>query len=529
MSKGQKKVDPEIVVEFERGGRRFASAVGRDQPPSIEELLEVFERSAEGYLIHRDGKPIYLTSSLQQTMGITGAEALKITNIFEYVHPDDRATVIANSKARQAGDEAPAEYELRLRNQNGEYIWLNCRAFPINWRGEPALAVGFFDISAKKAAERQQKRMEALFTSVFELSPLVIALSRFSDGRYVQVNKAYEDLLGRPADDVIGKTAHEIGLYDSKDSRVQALHGLEVGKPILNQDLHVTAADGREIIGEFCAARIISGDEDLVLVIAWDATEKRRQQQELRASKEAAELADRTKTEFLANVSHELRTPLNAVMGFAETIRSEMFGPISQTKYLEYADDIHKSGALLLEIINDILDLSKIEAGKMPLDEGELVVAEVVDQCLRLMRERAGEAGLSIKVNTKKGPERIVADRTRMKQIFINLLANAVKFTPAGGKIDFVAATGDGGGAVFSVSDSGAGMSAEEIKIALTPFGQTGSAMTRTHEGTGLGLPLAASFVEMHGGELKVESVRGKGTTVKIILPPERSTNPSTP
>lgn len=524
MGNGQEKTKPEIVVEFERGGRRFASAIGRNEPPSVEELMEVFEHSAEGYLIHRDGKPIYMTRSLLKTMGFSSEkDAQLINNIYDYVHPGDREKVARYAEARQAGDDAPMEYELRLRNQDGVYVWMNCRAFSIMWRGEPALAAGFFDISEKKAAERERKRMEDLFTSVFELSPMVISLSRFSDGRYVQVNQAYIDVLGRSAEEVIGKTAIEVGLFTSGDERARHLQNLVVGKPILNQDLHVIHADGSTIIGEFCAARIISGDEDLVLVISWDVTEERRRLEELHASKEAAELADRTKTEFLANISHELRTPLNAVLGFAEAIRGEMFGPVGQPKYLEYADDIHKSGALLLEIINDILDLSKIEAGKMPLEEEDLVVTEVIEQCVRLVRERATEAGLTIKVTTKKAPERIFADRTRIKQILINLLTNAVKFTPPGGTIRLRVRSGRSGGAVFSVSDTGAGMTEQEIETALKPFGQVGSAMTRSHEGTGLGLPLAASFTEMHGGELIIESAPGQGTIVSVLLPPERT------
>lgn len=523
-----RKKDSGVIVEMERGGHRYAAAVRHDEPPSVDELMEVFERSAEGYIIHREGKPIYLTRSMAGHLGFSSKEeALKIENIYDYVHPGDKATVAKNTAARHAGEDAPAEYELRLRNQEGVYTWMNCRAFYINWRGAPAIAAGFFDITAKKAAEREKKRMEELFTSVFELSPMPISLSRFSDGRYVKVNKAYVDLLGRSVEDVIGKTAGEIGLFKSGDTRANVLASLEVGKPILNTDLHAIHADGRELVGEFCAARIISGDEDLVLVISWDVTEERRQQEELRASKETAELADRTKTEFLANISHELRTPLNAVLGFAEAIRGEMFGPVGQPKYVEYADDIHKSGTLLLEIINDILDLSKIEAGKMPLEEEEVVVAEVVEQCARMMHERVANAGLKIKVSTKSGPDQIFADRTRIKQILINLLANAVKFTPRGGAIKLTVKTSREGGAVFSVSDTGTGMTKQEIGIALTPFGQAGSAMTRPHEGTGLGLPLAASFTEMHGGELVIESASGQGTIVSILLPPERTVDRS--
>ena len=159
----------------------------------------------------------------------------------------------------------------------------------------------------------------------------------------------------------------------------------------------------------------------------------------------------------------------------------------------------------------------------MPLEEEELVVTELVEQCVRLVRERATEAGLTIKVTTKKAPVRIFADRTRMKQILINLLTNAVKFTPSGGTIRLRVRSGKNGGAIFSVSDTGEGMTKQEIETALTPFGQVGSAMTRPHEGTGLGLPLAASFTEMHGGELVIESARGQGTTVSVLLPPERT------
>jgi signal transduction histidine kinase len=253
-----------------------------------------------------------------------------------------------------------------------------------------------------------------------------------------------------------------------------------------------------------------------------DVTEHYESETELRAAKEEAEDASQAKSAFLANVSHELRTPLNAIIGFSEVMDSEMFGPMGDSHYRDYARDIHESGHHLLSLINDILDLSKIEAGKFELHEEELAVADTVQTAVRLVQQRAESAGVELARALPPGLPRLYADQRAMKQILINLIANAIKFTPQGGRVTVGAELEESGDLVFVVSDTGVGMSEEDLAKAMTPFGQADSSMVRQREGTGLGLPLSKLLAEMHGGDLTVESSPGTGTTVHVRFPAER-------
>jgi signal transduction histidine kinase len=241
---------------------------------------------------------------------------------------------------------------------------------------------------------------------------------------------------------------------------------------------------------------------------------------ELVKAKEAAEVANRAKSAFLANMSHELRTPLNAILGFSEIIKSSHFGPVSE-RYPVYAGDIFTSGKYLLALINDILNLSKLEAGQMALDETELDVQAIIDASAKFVETQARKAGVYLTVNVAGELPWVWADERRLQQVLINLLSNAVKFTPRGGRICISAGVSDNGLAI-AVSDTGIGMSPADIPKALAPFGQIESAVSRKHEGTGLGLPLAKQLAELHGGSFAIESAVGAGTTVTILLPPER-------
>jgi signal transduction histidine kinase len=242
---------------------------------------------------------------------------------------------------------------------------------------------------------------------------------------------------------------------------------------------------------------------------------------ELERARLAAEESSRVKSQFMAHISHELRTPLNAIIGFSEMIRDALMGPIS-TRYRDYAGDIHNSGAHLLRLINDVLDLSKVEAGRLELHEETVELAALVDECRRLVADgvRAGELALSVELC--RDLPAIGCDRLRLKQILLNLLSNAVKFTPPGGRITLSAEVTAEGGIAVTVHDTGIGMAPEEIPLALEPFRQLDSAFNRRFEGTGLGLPLARRLAEMHGGHLWISSAKGEGTTATLILPASR-------
>jgi len=221
-------------------------------------------------------------------------------------------------------------------------------------------------------------------------------------------------------------------------------------------------------------------------------------------------------------MSHELRTPLNAIIGFSEIIKEQMFGLVGQQQYVEYAKDIYDSGELLLSLINDILDMSKIEAGKRALSETTLEIERIVQSVVRLVASRAKMSKLKLNVNVPKELPSLRGEEKALKQVITNLLTNAIKFTPEGGAVSLEAHMDEHGRLCVRIKDSGIGIAPEDIPVALAPFGQIESALSRKQQGTGLGLPLTKALVELHGGILNLESELGVGTTVTIILPPER-------
>jgi two-component system cell cycle sensor histidine kinase PleC len=231
-----------------------------------------------------------------------------------------------------------------------------------------------------------------------------------------------------------------------------------------------------------------------------------------------AEAANQSKSEFLANMSHELRTPLNAINGFSEIMMAEMFGPLGDDRYRDYAQDILKSGQHLLALINDILDMSKIEAGKMALRFEPVSVAEVAEEAVRLIRGRAEDAGLELSLELAELPD-IEADYRAVKQILLNLLSNAVKFTPRGGRVWVRSARAEDGAVQIAVQDSGIGIAAADLARLARPFEQIESQQAKTQQGTGLGLALSKALLEMHGGVLALESAPGRGTTASFVLP----------
>jgi len=256
--------------------------------------------------------------------------------------------------------------------------------------------------------------------------------------------------------------------------------------------------------------------------IHMNISEMKEKERQLRIARDEAERANHAKSAFLANMSHELRTPLNAIIGFSEIMEQGLFGPLGNPQYREYAEDIRRSASHLLSIISDILDLSKIEAGRMELHEEMIDIAYVVSSCRTIVKEAAANAGLALRSLLPDDLPPLYADKRSVRQILLNLLSNAIKFTPEGGGVMVEAMQEPSGDLALIVRDTGVGMTAEGIEIVLQPFGQIESAHTRTHNGTGLGLPISKSLAELHGGSMKVESEVGKGTSVTVRFPARR-------
>lgn len=484
------------------------------------QLRSMIEGSVQGLVLHRGGNPLFCNSAMVRMVGFDSIDQLlREPSILPFIHADDRDRVMTNVKARLAGQPAPSEYEFRLVTRSGDLLWVECRASVIDWDDKPAVLAACFDITDRKRAEAARQTTEALFARVFEASPDCLTLTRYDDGMFVNVNNGFLRMFGFTHDEVVGKTALDLGVWASVDDRNEVIAKLQADGVINNFETRGQTRNG-ELIDILVSAELLSFEDDrLILLAARDIADRKAYETELRASKEAADLANRSKSEFLANMSHELRTPLNAVLGFSDIIRNQMHGDINEPKYVEYARDIHESGTHLLEIINDILDLSKIEAGRLEVYESDVCMVEVVANCVRLIEARALDAGVIVKTAGSPELPLLLADQRLMKQILLNLLSNAVKFTPPGGVITVDTILNKDGELAISVTDTGIGMDQEGIERALQPFGQVDTSLSRTHQGSGLGLPLVVAFTERQGGTFALESTVGKGTCVTISFP----------
>jgi PAS domain S-box-containing protein len=408
---------------------------------------------------------------------------------------------------------------------DGTLLDVEARPTYIEWHGQPAVLVVFRDLTERRRAETRLRETERRYDAIAASIPgAVYQRILHADGRieFPYLSEGVFKTHGITAADAVADNRRMMELLHPDDLALlseSVRHSARTMTP-LDFELRVCRKDGRTVWVRTISRPYRRDDGATVWDgIFIDVTERKNVEAALREAKDAAELANRSKSQFLATVSHELRTPLNAIIGFSEILKQEMFGPLGNSSYQTYAHDIFDSGRHLLQLINDILDLAKIEAGKLELHLAAVDLGNVVLSSMRMVKGRADDKRLDIRLRIDERLPKLRADERQMKQIMTNLLSNAVKFTPDGGEVVVAAAVDEPDHIRITVTDTGIGIAEEHLAKVLMPFGQVDSTLSRKYEGTGLGLPLTKSLVEIHGGTLTLESKVGRGTTVTVRMP----------
>lgn len=375
----------------------------------------------------------------------------------------------------------------------------------------------------RQAARVRRPDEDSLPAPVFDTLSEAICVVGLA-GRVTLSNQAFrsvlqmadgETLRGQPVEFVSARLAERI---------TSGFRDLSIPLNLVRQGADVTC-EAQEWVcrdGTVLEARLHACEEHGLVLSCFEVTARKAVELQLIAAKEQADFANRSKSQFLANMTHELRTPLNAIIGFSEILTGEILGPLGDTRYLDYARDIYTSGTHLLDIINDILDLARIDVGGEDLIEKPTSVSEVFESVTRMLRDKALDGQVELRLSLPPKAPMLLVDERALKQMLLNLLSNAIKFTLPGGIIT-IAFTPREDASIVTVTDTGIGMDPAEIPKALAPFGQLDGALNRRFTGTGLGLPLVRALAEQHGGHLDITSAPGVGTRAAIVLPASRA------
>lgn len=483
----------------------------------------IAEGAIQGFYVQHDFELVYANPALAKLLGYDSTDALlEMGNIAGFLSPSVREELEQRNRDRVAGLSPPPRYETRFLRKDGKEIWVELFVSQINWDNIPSVLVSVVDIDSQKRALDALAEAESDYRAIFEHASDGIYRSSL-DGRNLRANPALARMNGfEDEEDVRNSHVDVEGSWYVKPSRREEfVETVMRDGEVRNFVSEVYRYRTREKIWISENARLIRDADGEPLFFEGtvrDITEQRKVEINLREAMAEAERANYAKSQFLAKMSHELRTPLNAIIGFSDIISEQMMGPVGSDRYVSYADDIRGSGRHLLSLINDLLDLSRIESGEVELELRPLDIGEIMDESASIVAPLANERRISVNVASETGGLRALADRRSLKQILLNLLSNAVKFNRDGGWIEVKAAEADGF-CKIEIIDSGIGIRQEDMHSLFTPFGQVGNQMIAEHAGTGLGLPIVKSLIELHGGTVKVRSRPNEGTTVTVELP----------
>ncbi|NDA48146.1 MAG: PAS domain S-box protein, partial [Alphaproteobacteria bacterium] len=494
-----------------------------EDPLSLEANAKaLLERLPFGVLVTRGAVPIIMNQSLLDTLGYADIDAF-----YEAGGPDH----IFEAKSSQSGHDQISS-AIPVRRADGHILQLDVRLRMMQWGGDAATLMTFHPaletelVKKIRALEHESGKLQSesreLHAILDTATDGVIVLD--AQGLILSLNQSAQALFGYDQGELLGQSFSTLLMPESHAYAQDYLAGLQ-GKGVAS-----LLNDGREIIGRarqggaipifMTIGRVASGDAMKFCAVLRDMTHWKKAESELREARREAERASALKSDFLAKISHEIRTPLHAILGFAEVIMEERFGPVGNDRYKDYLKDIHASGSHVMSLVNDLLDLSKIESGKAELNFVAVDANRIVQESVALLQPQALRERVILRVALAPQMPKLVADERSLKQIVLNLLSNAVKFNEPGGQVIVSTALTDTGNAVIRVKDTGIGMDDEEIQMALEPFRQLATA--RQSSGTGLGLPLTRALVEANRASFTIRSRKREGTLVEVSFPSPR-------
>jgi PAS domain S-box-containing protein len=469
-----------------------------------------------------------ISDEARRIFGWDEGVAPSVALILAAVHPDDHAALSLFLSPPENGKPKIEECFFRLLSEERRGTLLYGRSgVALSKRGRPEVLVGVIqDMTRLVETERAAHQQAQFYRGIFENSIWGI-FQTTADGHYLMANAALAHIYGYETPSTLLSALTNIGgqLYVDPTRRDAFVTEMRERGMLSGFESQIRRADGTTIwISESC--REVRGDDGKFLYyegMVEEITERKRVEEELRAAKEAAETANRAKSEFLGTMSHELRTPLNAIIGFSEVISGELLGPVGVPSYKTYAGDVLTSGRHLLMLINDILDFAKAESGRLALRDAPIDLPLLIEETIRFMGPRAEAGGVQLSADFTGAPVSVQGDETRLRQVLVNLLGNAIKFTPHGGRVDVRALVGSTDEVRIEVRDSGIGMSAADLARAFQPFQQADGSHARHHEGTGLGLAICDRLMRLHGGRVLLMSELARGTVATVIIPAERN------
>ena len=508
------------------GARPTQPATGKPEVtrPASDSERAVLDRLPIGVVVHRNDKILYANRTLLDWLGMASADALEAEG--------GVARLFSDGQAFDFEDANEAHGPVALRGRGNEPIPVEARLVSAPWGGETALVYVL-----RRAGAGIDERMEAGELALREAEAVAREMRAILDtatdgvalldreGRVLGMNRSAEALFGFDSSEIEGRNFTTLFAPESHRAAMDYLDGLASNgvASVLN--------DGREVIGRvreggliplfMTLGRVAEAGQKFCAVFR-DITQWKRAEEELVHARRQAERANSAKSEFLAKISHEIRTPLNAIIGFAEVMMEERLGPIGNERYREYLKDIHNSGEHLVSLINDLLDLSKIEAGKLDLNFSSVDLNEIASQSMALMQPQANRERIIIRTALSNVLPPVVADARSIRQIVLNLLSNSIRFTPPGGQVIVSTTLTDDGQVHLRVRDTGIGMTESEITTALEPFRQIATSGRGKDSGTGLGLPLTKALVEANRASFTIKSTVNAGTLVEIAFPSTR-------